>query len=71
MQKQVYQALERMDRPYLKKGVPGNTKNVGPLADYGVAQDLGFKVDHPEKENTYIEEKLSNKHRWVNNSPFY
>lgn len=71
MQQQVYSALERMDRPYLKRGVPGNTKNVSQLQEYGKAEDLGFKVVDPELENNYIEKKLNNKDRWINNSPFY
>lgn len=71
MQKQVYQALEQMDRPYLRKGVAGNTKSISFMENYGKAEDLGFKVQDPEFENNYIEEKLNNKDRWINNSPFY
>ena len=71
MQQQVYTALERMDRPYLRGGVPGNTKNVSQLQEYGKVEDLGFKVTEPEFENNYIEKKLNNKDRWINNSPFY
>ena len=41
------------------------------MQTYGHAEDLGFKVMDPEYENQYIEEKLNNKDRWINNSPFY
>ena len=60
MQKQVYDVLEKMDRPYLQ-GLPGNQKNISTgLQNYGKPSDLGFKVQSDEFENEYIEKALKN-----------
>jgi hypothetical protein len=60
-----------MDRPY-KKGVPGNTRTISAgLQDYGIPENLGFKVPRAEYENEYLEEHLTNKDRWISNSPFH
>lgn len=70
MQNQVYQALEKMDRPYLK-GVKGDQQSAKPLVSYANPPDLGFPVKDMEWENNYLEKMMDNKDRWIGNTPFH
>ena len=46
MQKYVDNMLEKLDRPYLKYGTPGNTKNItGGIKKYFPPENLGFEVE--------------------------
>lgn len=68
MQKQVWDAINNLDRPY-KKGIPGVHTNIdsnGPIKPE--LQDLGFKRRDPENDFVFT---FANEDRFIANTPFH
>lgn len=68
LQEQVTKALANLDRPYLREGIPGQTRNVyNELADY-----RDEKIDEPSifKEMDAVYDAYSNEKMIINNTPF-
>jgi len=59
--------LEKLERPYLTKGVPGNTRNISSgLKKYFPPEDLGFEVEEdPTNKELDASLSLKNEKRWI------
>ena len=72
LQDAVYRIIEKLDRPFKKSGVPGNTRTItGGVRNYFPKADLGFK-DHPAEEGEeYFNGPGRNINRFLSQTVFY
>jgi|NOAtaT_6_FD_contig_31_7758946_length_1546_multi_4_in_0_out_0_3 hypothetical protein len=71
MQKQVYEILKKMDRPYLR-GLPGVNRNItGGVRDYGDLPNLGFNRGTQDTSNAILKINGRNEDRWLNDTVYY
>lgn len=71
LQEELYDAVERMDRPYLTSGKPGLSKNV-----YAQVQDYSSPTGHNymnplDVEDRFLQDTGGNIHRYIRNAPFH
>lgn len=68
VQREVWEAINNLDRPY-KKGIPGVDTNVDPNGPAKPKlQDLGFPRRDVNEENTFT---FANEDRFIGNTPFH
>lgn len=68
LQEQITEALANLDRPYLREGIPGQTKNVySELADY---RDQKIEELAINREFDAVYDAYSNEKMYINNTPF-
>ncbi len=71
MQEEVYQIIEKLDRPY-KRGIPGVTRSItGGVRDYFPPEDIGFKRQRENEDEKFFDEHYNNKNRWQDQAVFY